>query len=215
MTTRNRNTAILLIITGAYFMLGQWFGFLSISAVILIWLGLYKIKSDGDTKGYIVLVAGAVLLLGNHLSVVIALVLISLGVFYIKSKRVHKNDSYTQKQTLVESIRWDREPWVPRSMSCWHVLGEVRIDLSLAMQDEEETTIMLQGVLGDIDILVPVGYALSVEANVLLGRVGIGDEKDTGVLSKRTWETPNYAQSMQRMKLIISYAVGDIEVKLV
>ncbi len=215
MSTRNRNTAILLIITGGYFMLGQWFGFLSVSAVVLIWLGLYKIRSDGDTKGYIVLVVGAILLLGNHLSVVVALVLISLGYFYIKSKRVHKNDSYAQKQTIIDSIRWDREPWVPKSMSRWHILGEVRIDLSLAMQDEDEVTIMLQGVLGDAEIIVPMGFGVAIESNVLFGRIGTGEERETGLLNKRLWESPHYAESAQKLKLIVSYAVGDIEVKQV
>lgn len=215
MENRNRNTAILLIITGLYFLVGKMFGFMAVSAVILIWLGIYKVRSDGSAKGYIVLAAGAIILLGNQLSVVIALILFSLGYFLIKSRSVHRDGSYSQRQTIVESIRWDREPWVPKNMSHWCLLGEIRMDLSLAMQDEEETIVMLQGVFGDIDIIVPVDFGLSVEANVLLGRIGIGDEKDSGLLNKRVWQSANYADCAHKMKLIVSYAVGDIEVKTV
>lgn len=215
MENRNRNTAILLIITGLYFIFGKLFGFMAVSAVILIWLGIYKVRLDGNTKGYIVLIVGAIMLLGNHLSVVIALILISLGYFLIKSRSVHRDGSYTQKQKIIESIRWDREPWVLKNMSHWCLLGEIRMDLSLAMQDEEETIVMLQGVIGDIDVIVPVGFGLSVEANVLLGRIGIGEEKDSGLLNKRVWQSPNYMECTHKMKLIVSYAVGDIEVKMI
>jgi len=215
MDNRNRNTAIMLIFAGLFFLFGSIFGFMSVSSVILIWLGLYKVRTDGDAKGYIVLIIGALMLLGTHLSIVAALILISLGYFFIKSRRVHRDDRYIQHQTIVESLRWDREPWVPKSMSRWSLLGEVRMDLSLAMQEEEEVTVMLQGVAGDIDVILPMDYGLSVEANVVLGRVGIGDEKDSGLMSKRLWQSPNYLESPHKMKLIVSYFVGDIEITMV
>lgn len=214
MENRNRNTAIMLIFAGLFFLFGKMFGFSAVSAVILIWLGINKIRTDGGTKGYIVLTVGALLLLGNQFSIVVALILISLGYFFIKSRKVHRADNYTQHQAILESIRWDKEPWTPKNMSRWSLLGEIRIDLSLAMLEEEETTIMLQGVVGDVDIIVPVGFGLSLETNVMLGRIGIGQEKDSGLLNKRSWQSENYKESEHRVKLIVSYIVGDIEVKM-
>ncbi|MEX2416057.1 MAG: cell wall-active antibiotics response protein LiaF [Paenibacillaceae bacterium] len=213
MDNRNRNTAIMLIIVGVFFFLGNFIGFLTVSALILIWLGLYKIRNDGDSKGYVVLAIGAMFLLGNHLMIVIALILISLGYFLIRSKKVHSDGSYVQNQTLIESIKWDREPWVLKSMSRWSIIGEVRMDLSLALQDEAESIVMLQGLIGDIDIIVPEDYGISLEANVLVGRIGIGEEKDSGMLNKRIWRSANYETSEHKLKLIVSYAVADIEVK--
>jgi lia operon protein LiaF len=214
MENRNRNTAIMLIIVGVFFIVGNFVGFMTVSAVILIWLGLYKVRTDGDAKGYVVLMIGAVLLLGNHLTIVIAIILISLGYFLIQSKKVHRDGSYVQNQTLIESIKWDREPWILKSMSRWSIIGEVRMDLSLALQDELESIVMLQGVIGDIDIIVPEDYGISLEANVLVGRIGIGDEKDSGMLNKRIWKSANYETSEHKLKLIVSYAVADIEVKI-
>lgn len=213
MDNRNRNTAIMLIIVGIFYFLGKFIGFLTVSALILIWLGIYKVRIDGDSKGYVVLTIGAVLLLGNHLTIVIALILISLGYFLIQSKKVHRDGNYVQNQTLIESIKWDREPWILGSMSRWSIIGEVRMDLSLALQDELESIVMLQGVIGDIDIIVPEDYGISLEANVLIGRIGIGDEKDSGMLNKRIWRSANYETSEHKLKLIVSYAVADIEVK--
>lgn len=215
MGNRNRNTAIMLIIAGLFFLLGKMLGFSTVSSVILIWLGLHKVRTDGDTKGYIVLIIGAIMLLGTHLSVIIALLLISLGYFFIKSKKVHRDDRYAQSQTIIDSIRWDREPWVQRSMSRWSILAEIRMDLSMAMQEEDEVTVMLQGVAGDIDIILPADYGLLLEANVAVGQIGIGDEKESGLMNKRVWQSPNYTESPHKMKLIVSYIVGDIEVKMV
>ncbi len=214
MDNRNRNTAIMLIVVGVFFFLGNIIGFLNVSALILIWLGIYKVRNDGDSKGYIALIIGGVILLGGHLSVIIALILISLGYFLIQSKKVQRDGSYLQNQTFIESIKWDREPWVLKSMSRWSVIGEIRMDLSLALQDELESIVMLQGVIGDIDIIVPEDYGILVEANVLIGRIGIGEEKDSGMLNKRIWRSANYEASEHKLKLIVAYAVADIEVKI-
>ena len=211
---RNRNTAIMLIIVGLFFIGGNIVGFFTVSSVFLIWLGLYKVRTDGDSKGYVIVIIGAVMLIGNHLGIVIAIILISLGYFLIQSKKLQREGSYVQNQTFIESMKWDREPWVLKSMSRWSMISEVRMDLSLALQDELESTVMLQGVIGDIDIIVPEDYGISVEANVLIGQIGIGTEKDTGMLNKRIWRSANYETSEHKLKLIVSYAVADIEVKI-
>lgn len=214
MENRSRNTALLLIAAGLFLAAGKLFGFLAVSAALLIWLGIYKIRTDGDLKGYAVLIIGTIILLGNHLSIVIALILISLGLFFIRAKRVHRGGPFKQHQSIAESMHWDKEPWVLGDMSRWSLLSEVRMDLSLALLDGEETTVMLQGIVGDIDIKVPEDLGVLLEANVLLGRIGIGEETESGLLNKRIWQSPNYEQSAQKLKLIISYAVGDIDVKM-
>lgn len=204
----------MLIAAGLFLAAGKIFGFLAVSAVLLVWLGIFKIRSEGDMKGYVITVIGAVILLSNHLSIVIALILISLGYFLIRSKQAHSGGPFKQHQTIAESIHWDKEPWVLTPMSRWSILGEVRMDLSLALQEEEETTVMLQGIVGDVEIIVPEDYGVLLEANVLLGRIGVGQDKDAGLLNKRMWKSPNYEQSSHKLKLIVSYAVGNVEVKM-
>lgn len=215
METNRKNTAIVLIVAGAFFLLGRLLGFVTVSAALLIWLGIYKIKTDGDAKGYFVLIAGAVVLFGNHFSLLVAIVLISLGMFLIKSHRVQRNNPHVQKQSIVDSLRLDSEAWTPVNTSRWSVFSEVRMDLSRAMQEEEEVVYVLQGLIGDIDIVLPPDYGLCLESNMLIGRVAIGDERDGGLLNKRIWQSPNYDQCPHRMKLIVGCIVGDIEVKMV
>lgn len=215
MENSKRNTAILLIVAGAYFLLGKLVGFVTVSAVLLIALGGYKVKTDGEAKGYFVLIAGCVLLFGNHFSLFLAIVLISLGSFLIKSRRVHRDDPHEQKQTIIDSFRMDKEAWTPTNMSRWSLFSEMRLDLSLAMQEEEEVVIMMQGFVVDVDIVLPPDYGLSLESHLLIGRVSIGDEKEGGMLNKRLWQSPNYEHCTHRMKLIVDCIVGDIEIKTV
>ena len=40
-------------------------------------------------------------------------------------------------------------------MSFWHAIGEIRMDMSLAVPEDKETTIVLQGLVGDLDLIVP------------------------------------------------------------
>lgn len=215
MEKSKRNTAILLIIAGAYFLLGNLVSFVTVSAVLLIALGAYKVKTDGGTRGYLVLIAGCVLLFGDQFSLFVAIVLISLGYFLIKSRKVHRDDRYEQKQAIIDSFRMDQGAWTPVSMSRWSLFSEMRLDLSLAMQEEEEVVIMMQGFVADVEIVLPPDYGLSLESQLLVGRVSIGDEKEGGLLNKRLWQSPNYEQCTHRMKLIVGCIVGDIEIKIV
>jgi lia operon protein LiaF len=97
----------------------------------------------------------------------------------------------------------------------WNLIGEIYIDLSLALPEQQETTLVLQGVLGDVDIIVPEDLGVSVTASVIVGQIDVAREKDTGVLNKIIWQSPNYETSDQKVKLIVSYLVGDIDIKIV
>jgi len=211
---RNRNTALLLIGAGLFIVLEKVVSFSTLVALLLILLGVYWIRSLSRKKGYVAIAIGAVILVSQHFLLVIAIILISLGLFYMKTKQMHRHGSYMRKQKIIESVKRDKEPWVLHSMSMWNIAGEMNLDLSLAMPETEETTIVLQGILGDIDILVPDHYGVHVSASIVFGEISVHHEKDTGVLNKIEWQSANYEHSEHRVKLIISYLVGDIDIKL-
>jgi len=213
--TNRKNTAIMFMLAGAYLLLGELVGYAPVSAVILIWLGVHRIKYGGDRKGYLVLGAGALLLLGDQLIVLMAVVLIFLGAFFIKSHMVHKDGRRVERHAIADSIRHDSGPWTPENTSRFSLFSELRLDLSLAMQEEEEVVYMLQGLVGDVDVIVPPAYGLALESNLLVGRVTIGDEKEGGFLNRRAWRSPNYDQCPHKMKLIVDCIVGDIEIRMV
>ncbi|MBD0383570.1 cell wall-active antibiotics response protein LiaF [Paenibacillus sedimenti] len=211
---RNRNTALVLIGAGLFLLLDHTIGFFPILAVVLILLGIHRLRSRKERKGYVLIGIGAVILFGDHITIVLSVVLISLGLFFIRSKQVHRDDTYIQKQKLVDSVRLGREPWILRNSSTWYIIGETYIDLSLAILEQKETTVILQGVVGDVDIKVPDDIGISVTSSVTLGQIQIASERESGVLNKLMWQSANYDNCDHRVKLVLSYIVGDINVKV-
>ncbi|PYI50883.1 cell wall-active antibiotics response protein LiaF [Paenibacillus flagellatus] len=215
MENRNRNTAIVLIAAGLFILIEHYVSFFTIAALLFIALGIYKIRSSPDKTGYVLLAVGVILVFSSHFTFILSVVLISLGLFYMKSKQAHRDDSYTQKQSILESFKRDKEPWELKNTSMWNVVGEIYMDMSLVMLDQKETTIVLQGVFGDVDIVVPEFLGVSVQASALVGQINVGNEKETGLVNKVVWQSPNYETSDQKVKLLVSYLVGDIDIKIV
>jgi lia operon protein LiaF len=215
MRNNNRNIALILIGAGLFLLVDNHFSFFTVVALFLLFLGIHKIRSGNARKGYILMAVGLLLLVGGNLPLIIAVVLISLGLFYVKSKQVQRDEEHMQKQSLIESIRWGRDPWILRSMSIWNVLGELQMDLTYAIMEQKETTIVLQGVIADIDLIVPEDIGLSVTASVLIGQASIGANKEAGMLNKMVWQSPNYHTADRQVKLILSYVVADIDIKIV
>jgi len=211
---RNRNTALVLIGAGLFLLLDHTIGFFPILAAVLILLGIHRLRSRRDRKGYVLIGVGAVILFGDHLTIIISVILISLGLFFIRSKQVHRDDTYIQKQKLMDSVRLGREPWILRNCSTWYIIGETYMDLSMAILEQRDTTVILQGVVGDIDIKVPDDIGVSVTSSVTMGQIQIATERESGVMNKLTWQSANYDHSDHRVKLIVSYIVGDINIKV-
>ncbi|MBG9795788.1 membrane protein [Paenibacillus dendritiformis] len=210
----NRLLAYLLIIAGLFILIGKWISFGTFVALFMLYLGIHKVRSEELRLGYTLLGIGGAILLLEHLMLFVGIILISLGIFYSRTRHEQKYEWMQKRPDLTANLKWDREPFHLRSQSLWHVIGESDIDLSLAMMDEPETTLLFQGVLGDMDISVPDDIGVSVEASVLFGQINAGQHRETGLLNKWTYTSPNYERSEQRVKLRISYIVGDIDIRL-
>ncbi|RAV19211.1 cell wall-active antibiotics response protein LiaF [Paenibacillus contaminans] len=209
-----RNTYMVLIAAGVFLLVNKAFGVYIVVALSSMILGLHNIVTQSGKKGYILLAIGAIIILGNNFPLVIAIILLSFGFFYLRSKKMHPDDSYIQKHKLMESMKWDKSPWVLKNMSVWNIIGEVNMDLSLAIPEQKESVVILQGIIGDIDIVVPEDMGVSVQSSLMFGQVDVAREKEAGLLNKVAWQSPNYETSEQKVKLIVSYIVGDVDIKV-
>lgn len=99
-------------------------------------------------------------------------------------------------------------------MSIWSFIGEIHLDLTIAILDEKEVTIVLQGVVGDIDIIIPEDMGVDIHSNIFIGQTMIGAEKEEGLLNKLEWTSKNYEDSEYKVKLVVSYLVGDVNIKI-
>ncbi|AKG36324.1 cell wall-active antibiotics response protein LiaF [Paenibacillus durus] len=214
MEKRNRLIAIGLIAVGCLMIFGRWIGFFSIVALVFLLLGIYRTTSGKIKQGYTLLGIGAVLLLLDHLVLVLGICLISLGIFFVKSKGLQQGRNHLQKQNFSSSFNWDRSPWVMHSLSAWHVLGETDLDLSLAMAEDKETIMLFHGIFGDMDLHLADGYGVEIEAFVLFGSIEFGSQRDAGMLNRLNWKSPGYESSEHRVKVSVSYLMGDLDVRM-
>lgn len=117
-----------------------------------------------------------------------------------------------QKQSFSSRFDWDLSPWVMRSLSAWHVMGEADVDLSLAMAEDKETIMLFQGIFGDMDVHLSEDYGVEIEAFVLFGSIEFGSHRDTGMLNRLNWKSANYDISENKVKINVSYLMGDLDI---
>lgn len=213
-TRRNRIIAIAFILLGLFLLTGEWVGFLTIVALLFLILGIYRIRGGHVSTGYKLLGIGAVLILLDHLILIVAVCLISLGLFYSKSKAVHQRAEVQPRLHFLSSLDLDQIQWVMRDMSDWQVIGEADLDLTLAIPEEKYTVILLQGMVGDVDLRIPDDYGTEIEALVLFGSIEFDGKRDQGMLNRLNWRSPNYDHSEYKVKFVINYVVGDLDINL-
>lgn len=210
----NRILAYVLIVLGLMILIGKWLTFGTIVALIMIVFGVKKIQEAEGKLGYLLTGIGAAILLLEHLVLFLVIAIGSLVLFYYRSRSIQTNDHVVKRHSFTSRLKWDREPYQMANQSLFHIIGESDIDLSLAILDGKETTLMFQGVMGDMDIMLPDDLGVEIEATVLFGQIDVGRDREMGFFNRWKWRSPNYDYADQRVKLNISYLVGDIDIRM-
>jgi lia operon protein LiaF len=215
MRDKSRLGAIALILIGIGLIAFKWMGFITIIALIVLVYGVYLIRQGDKVKtGYVLLAVGSGIILLDHLLLVLSICLISFVVFYRKAKRARPHQGFLHRNTFIQSIHWDRDPWVLRNIGMLHVLGELDVDLTLAIVENGDHILMFQGLVGDLDLVLSPDYGVEMDAFVFFGRIGLGRDTETGLMNRVHWRSPNYEISEQKVKVIVSYLVGDIKIRM-
>ncbi|GGO09649.1 cell wall-active antibiotics response protein LiaF [Saccharibacillus kuerlensis] len=206
--------AIVLIAAGVLMLIGRWISPLSLVALLVLCYGIYAIRANRTSFGYKCLAVGAGLLLLGHIVLVIGGILLSLGVFYARSRELHAGREYERRQEIAAQLNREREPWVPGNVSLWHLFGDVSCDFSLALPTEPNTVIHLQGVIGDADLSFPEEYGIEFDIFVGYGKVSFENKLQNGMLNKFVWRSPGYDRSEQKVRVVMAYAAGDINIRM-
>lgn len=90
------------------------------------------------------------------------------------------------------------------------VLGDMELDFSRA-KFEENTSLQVNGVLGDVEIRLPADVKVDVHANSLAGSIRIFDEYQSGFFKNVQHSHPDTEQK-KPLKLHVSVLLGDIKV---
>jgi lia operon protein LiaF len=211
---RLSNHAILFIAAGLYLALGGVAGYATVNAALLLYLGIDRFRWDRSKWSVILIAVSTLILIINQFALFAVIILISLGFYYFRS-RPSVSAGHHNSHRILLNMRLDDQSWVLRSMSFWQAVGEIRMDMTLAIPEEKETTIILQGLVGDVDLTIPEDYGLHVEASVLIGSIGFRQTRDGGMLHRLSWRSPDYDSRENRLKLQLFYLVGDIKIRTV
>ncbi|MCC3377031.1 cell wall-active antibiotics response protein LiaF [Cohnella sp. REN36] len=205
-------TSMVLIAAGLYLALGGLAGYATMNAVLLLWLGIDRYRFDRSRLAVALIAICAIILVANNIGLVLVLVLVSLAIYFLKAKPPARGN-YVSRHRPILNLRLDQPSWVMHSMGYWHLFGEIRMDLSRAVPEEKETTIVLQGVVGDIDLIVPEDYGLQIESNVLVGQVAWNGKQENGMMHRIDWRSPDYDKQAYQVKLQLFYLAGNIRIR--
>ncbi|MDO3410963.1 cell wall-active antibiotics response protein LiaF [Saccharibacillus sp. CPCC 101409] len=214
MRTRKRTWAIVLIAVGTLMLLGKWVSMLSLAALLVLLYGVYTMRAGRTSSGYKWLAAGAGLMLLDHIVLLLGGILVSIGVFYARARELHAGRDYIRRQELVSQLHRERDPWVPENISLWNLLGDVGCDFALALPAEPLTVIHMQGLIGDADLIFPEEYGIEFDIFVGYGKVGFEGHAHSGLLNKFIWRSPGYERSEQKIRVVMAYATGDINIRM-
>lgn len=211
---RSANHALLFIVAGLYLALGGLAGYSTVNAILLLWLGIDRFRRDRSRLALLLIAVCVLVLIVRQIGLLLVLVLILLGLYYLKARPQEAAAGATGRQhRFALNLRLDQQSWVLHSLSSWHVFGEVRMDLSMAVPEEKETTIVLQGIVGDIELIVPEDYGLEVDASVMFGQARFHDRMEGGLFHRVQWRMPDYDAKEQKVKLQLFYLVGNIRIR--
>lgn len=182
--------------------------------MLLIVLAIYQLRLGDSKTGYVVLTVGLIMLLSKHFGFIVAAILIGVGYYYYKAQPKEFDRSTLKRHNILESLKYNEKQWELRDTNIMALIGEVYMDLSLAMIEHKQTRVVVQGVIGDVDIIVPDDIGISIEASVLIGQIKIGHENEAGLLNKVVWQSGNYDSSEYKVHFAMSYLIGDINVRV-
>ncbi|ERM17648.1 cell wall-active antibiotics response protein LiaF [Brevibacillus laterosporus] len=128
---------------------------------------------------------------------------------------VHIHNPQDTRSSLIGDYKLISGRFELKNMRIWQGIGDVVIDLSRAVIPEKEGTLVINGWIGDVTIYVPVDMPVQVMAEVTIGELEVLGHRQNGITRKVMLSTHNYAEATEKVKIIISLWVGDIDVKYI
>ena len=92
------------------------------------------------------------------------------------------------------------------------VFGGNHIDLTRVSAAEGEHTLRINGVFGDVHVILPEKFPCAVAGNVLFGGVRVFDQRKSGFSSDLHYVSPEFETSSSKFKIAISQVFGNVSV---
>ncbi|ASB90729.1 cell wall-active antibiotics response protein LiaF [Bacillus sonorensis] len=120
-----------------------------------------------------------------------------------------------QRSFFFGDVKLMKKPFDLNDLNISGFIGDVKIDLSKAIISEGDNTIVITGLIGDVDIYIPSDLDVSISSSAFLGDIDIIGERKSGIGNQIYTESENYEQSSRRVKVSISLFIGDVDVRFI
>ncbi|GHI00258.1 cell wall-active antibiotics response protein LiaF [Neobacillus kokaensis] len=136
----------------------------------------------------------------------------------IEPDQTVKPESLIQIKPLFENIFLGQQK-TPQGVYEWNDvniqtgIGDTIIDLSYTMLPKGESVILIRNLIGNIQILVPYDLEVTVNHSSLIGRTKVFENENSRMFNQVFQvKTPGFEGAEQKVKIITSLIVGNIEV---
>lgn len=125
----------------------------------------------------------------------------------ISRRKIFKNTFFENQKSPDAAYEWN-------DVNIQVGIGNTVIDLSDTVLPNEEAIISIRSLIGNVQVFIPYEVEVHIHHSALVGDVTIfQDVKQKIVNETLMYETPQYRQGEQRVKLITSALSGKLEVK--
>lgn len=136
--------------------------------------------------------------------------LILIGVLLLVRPKVF-NTSATSSWYLFGDVKRG-SGWMPADEEFWLLFGDVKLDCTQTQLPAGETNIRVNGLIGDVDVIVPADVGVAVAASGLIVELRTPTDKADRFLSSANSASPNYASAARKLHLSTTFLIGDINV---
>lgn len=200
-------------------------------AAILIYYGKKKGKS---TLGMICLIVGisiaSIIVISTFF---FKFILLCLLIFYLFKYRKKKKQLKTINVETIEPSpnrkMYRKQPFITNKLFgnqkvINHVyewddiniqtgIGDTVIDLSMTMLPLGESVVVVRGLVGNIQLLIPYDVGYSINHSSLTGSLKLFGKEEKLLNQNVVCYSDNYHEATRKVKIITSISFGDIEVK--
>ncbi len=125
----------------------------------------------------------------------------------VRKKPLLENVFFGEKRTPEHVYEWN-------DVNIQTGIGDTVIDLSYTMLPRGETIIFIRKLIGNVQVLVPYDVEVSVNHSVITGKAVILENEEERVFNQTIIaHTEGYEKAEQKIKIITSFLIGDLEVK--
>jgi predicted membrane protein len=99
-----------------------------------------------------------------------------------------------------------------RGGSISNTFGDMNIDLSEIALAEGEQLLKLDGVFGDLHVLVPKDIEIAVTTHSVFGDVRVLGNVKSGFGQEISYSSPNYSAASKKLRIVSNQVFGDVKV---